>query len=643
MGKPLVFEILGDASNVTKVFDKFQEHAGKVALAAAAAFAGAKIGDAIAAGLETEAVNAKLAAQLGGTGPVAEKAGAAAAAVFRDGFGAGVGDVAGVIQQVGTAMGGLEGVSQETLEGITGRAMTVADTFDQDVNGVVRAAGQLVKNDLAPDMNSALDTIAAGFTNGLNASDDFLDTLTEYADPLNQLGLSADDALGLFKSGLDAGAFSLDKVGDSINEFATRAIDGSKSTTDAYAALGLNADDTAAKIAAGGPAAQEAFSQVLQALSSVQDPVAQDAAGVALFGSMWEDAGKSMVLSLDPAKAAVVDTTDAAAEMGATMYDTNESKVGVWRRGIEGATQDLIDVKGPIGLAAAATQEFGGDLFGMLAVLGPTVVAVQNMGLAGKAAAAGAKISTAAQWLWNAALSANPIAIVVLAIAALVAGFVWAYQNVDWFREGVQTAFAWVQNAISNVVTWVTANWPLLLAILTGPIGLAVLAITKNWDTIKGGAQAAVTWITDKWNGLIGWFESAPSRFAKAAGGMFGGLWSSFRGEYNKIVGAWNDFKLEIGGGSVLGVSIPRVTLNTPNIPMLADGGIATRATLAMIGEGRGPEAVVPLDRLPEFLDKVNGRPSSGAGNRLPQFGELHVHGVSAADVMDEIEWRARR
>ena len=62
--------------------------------------------------------------------------------------------------------------------------------------------------------------------------------------------------------------------------------------------------------------------------------------------------------------------------------------------------------------------------------------------------------------------------------------------------------------------SWIKANWPLLLAILTGPFGLAVLAITKNFDTIKGAATAAfdavvgavrtaINWITANWPLLL--------------------------------------------------------------------------------------------------------------------------------------------
>src|SRR5205085_7853793 len=49
---------------------------------------------------------------------------------------------------------------------------------------------------------------------------------------------------------------------------------------------------------------------------------------------------------------------------------------------------------------------------------------------------------------------------------------------------------------------WIKENWPLLLAIITGPIGIAVLLITKNWDTIKAGATAVWQWIQDKWNAI---------------------------------------------------------------------------------------------------------------------------------------------
>lgn len=67
----------------------------------------------------------------------------------------------------------------------------------------------------------------------------------------------------------------------------------------------------------------------------------------------------------------------------------------------------------------------------------------------------------------------------------------------------------------------------------------------------------------------------------------------------NGLISAWNGLHFGVGGGSFMGVSIPRLDIQTPDvgtIPYLANGGIVTRPTLAMIGEA-GPEAVVPLSK----------------------------------------------
>src|SRR3546814_18759321 len=79
----------------------------------------------------------------------------------------------------------------------------------------------------------------------------------------------------------------------------------------------------------------------------------------------------------------------------------------------------------------------------------------------------------AAQWLLNAAMAANPVGLVILAIAALVAIVIVAYQKSETFRKIVGKAFEWVQKAAASAWEWIKGNWPLLLAIITGPIGLA--------------------------------------------------------------------------------------------------------------------------------------------------------------------------
>ena len=62
--------------------------------------------------------------------------------------------------------------------------------------------------------------------------------------------------------------------------------------------MGLNADEMAQKFAAGGDTAKEAFNETLEALAAMEDPIAQNTAGVDLIGTMWEDLGPEAVTAL---------------------------------------------------------------------------------------------------------------------------------------------------------------------------------------------------------------------------------------------------------------------------------------------------------------------------------------------------------
>lgn len=134
-------------------------------------------------------------------------------------------------------------------------------------------------------------------------------------------------------------------------------------------------------------------------------------------------------------------------------------------------------------------------------------VAVRGAQLA-MAAATG--IATAAQWLLNAAMTANPIGIVVVAIAALVAGLIWFFTQTKLGQglvagafKGISVAFKWVQDAAATVFGWIGKNWPLLLAILTGPIGLAVLFVVNHWGQIQAATAAAFAAVRSAVSGAI--------------------------------------------------------------------------------------------------------------------------------------------
>jgi hypothetical protein len=82
------------------------------------------------------------------------------------------------------------------------------------------------------------------------------------------------------------------------------------------------------------------------------------------------------------------------------------------------------------------------------------------------AQAAATGIATAAQWLWNLAMDANPIALVVIAIAALVAGIIWVATKTTWF----ETAWKYTWGAIKDAAK---ATWDFLDKWVIQPIATA--------------------------------------------------------------------------------------------------------------------------------------------------------------------------
>jgi len=134
-------------------------------------------------------------------------------------------------------------------------------------------------------------------------------------------------------------------------------------------------------------------------------------------------------------------------------------------------------------------------------------VAVIATAVAQKAAAVGARLWAAAQWVLNAALSANPIGLVVIAIVALVAGIVLAYNKFSWFRAAVNAIWNWLKSAVVTTINFIRDHWQLIVAILLGPLGIAFAVVTRYWTQIKnfimGAVNAVINFIRDHWKLIV--------------------------------------------------------------------------------------------------------------------------------------------
>lgn len=238
-------------------------------------------------------------------------------------------------QDVGKSLSTVKQITQasgKALEGLTTNALMLRDTFEFEVNESTRAASALMKN-FGITGDQAFTLIAQGAQNGANKNGDLLDSLNEYSVQFKMLGFSADQFTNTLINGAANGAFSIDKIGDAVKEFTIRSKDGSKTSTEGFTAMGLDAEQMTMAFAQGGPAAQQAFQTVVKALAGMEDPVAQNAAGVALFGTMFEDLGAKAVLALGDASGIANSTADTLEKINSVKYkDFGSAITGIGRQ-----------------------------------------------------------------------------------------------------------------------------------------------------------------------------------------------------------------------------------------------------------------------------------------------------------------------
>lgn len=489
------------------------------------------------------------------------------------------------------------GLMGEELENVTAGALRLRDTFEYDVNESTRAARALMQN-FGVSGEEAMNLIASGAQTGLDFSGEMLDTISEYSVQFAKVGLDAEDMFAIMQSGADGTAWNLDKVGDTIKEFSIRAVDGSKTTIAGFEAIGMDADKMMQIFAEGGEAANKAFYDVLEGLVSIEDPVARDAAGVNLLGTMWEDMGVDAI-------AALAATRDASYDAGEAMEDIGKVKYDNLGDAMEGIKRQL-----EVGLTPAASA-----LVGALTDIAPRVgemVQTVMPYLESLAGAIGPIVTTVVSFAVDGVgLLANNMDI-LLPIMAGLTGALIAYKvatTAAAIAEGIKTAV--LATGATTVTAATVATWALnsALAVLTSPIFIVVAAIGalvaagvllyKNWDTVKMYAAQLGDFLLGVWDSI-----------SSAVSGLIDGIVSTFttgfqslagivKGPINAVISIVNG---AINGINSIGFEIPdwvpiiggnKFALNIPNMPLLASGGFTTGPSIA--GEA-GTEAVISFD-----------------------------------------------
>lgn len=218
-----------------------------------------------------------------------------------------------------------------------------------------------------------------------------------------------------------------------------------------------------------------------------------------------------------------------------------------------------------------------------------------------------------------------PVLAVVAAIGLAVAAGILIYKNWDKIKAkavelGAKISEVWgniktgVSEAVANLVSAFQSNFPLLSAYLSG-WWESVSAARENVKAIFANIIDFVQ------NVFAGNWSAAWDNIVAIFGNVFGMIVNLAKAPINGVISAINWVLEKINSISVTipdwvpGVGGKTMGFNIPTIPALAAGGIATAPTLAQIGEGGEPEAVLPLSKLAALLDEwTKPKPTPGGG-----------------------------
>jgi hypothetical protein len=554
----LVFNLVARdraSGEVSAMGEKFNTAAAAIGVG----FAGV-LGASIVESMDMEAANDKLAAQLG-VGPAeAAQLAEVSASVYENAWGDSAETVNEAIRGVYQNIGDVSQV-EGGLEGVTTKALALAQTFNQEVGPATAAVGQLIKTGLAKDANEAFDILTVGMQSSANKADDLLDVVNEYSTQFRRAGLDGQTAMGLISQAMQVGAKDADQVADAIGQFGELALAGGTSVDAAFKSIGLSSGQMSKLIGQGGESAEKALSMTLDALRGTKDEQVKLNAATALFGDPGTVMGDAL-FALDPATAAASigmdEASGAADRMTKAVGDNPKMALESFKRTV---MVELGQAAG--GIATFAMENQGAIIplmYAFTALAGVVLVVRGAMAVYAAVSAivtAANAIMSASTWTvignWGRMMAMGLMAYAQIAGAAVV--------------SAATTAAAWVGSALVSIGTWIAAViragitaaaqfllmagraviWAATMAaqwlIAMGPIGWVialviglVALIIANWDTIKEKTGAAWDWLWGKITGIgtqiVGFITNLP--IVK----FFLNHWSQIKtGLANKVVG----------------------------------------------------------------------------------------------------------
>ena len=438
-------------------------------------------------------------------------------------------DVAGVVAELNTRLGITGDEASETAD----KVIAFSHHVGTDAVGSVDSIVDVMKrwNLEGDDLDGLLDDLTTSNQACALSVDDFTGYLTKNSTQFQELGFSIEDSLALLTSLSDGGA-NVSVVMSSLNKAVANLSDVTDDVPGAFqdAITAISECDSVsealnAEVGNTGKTVEEVFGK----------KAAQEIATCVQNGNF--DIGRFSE-ALQNNQGAMQQTAENATTMGDEMSRVTNNVAATFDSIFAPAISDVI------GFIADLTGDMGGVIRDCPILQGLIVGVATALGILAAALGITSLIRavTAAFALLNTTMLANPIFLIITAIAALVAALVWLWNNCEEFREVVTAVWEAVMSVIGGVVDWFTGT---ALPAIQGFIDKVAKffndlwnTLCQIWDGIKAAVQAAVEFIISVITARLQFLQQFWSTVWNAVSTVASTVWNAIRNTVSTLINA---------------------------------------------------------------------------------------------------------
>lgn len=526
--------------------------------ATAAAAVGSAIATGITSALDTINLQGTLEAKLGSGSQAAKNAGVVAGNLYNDGWGESLDDIGNTVATVSQA---IRGIGQDDLQVVSRATELWSQTFDTDVSEGVRGV-KVLMDQFGLSSRDATDLMTKGMQNGLNYTGELADNLSEYSGRWAEAGVSAQDYFSMLQAGVDNGAYSLDKVGDFLNEFLTSLSDGRME--ESIASFSQGTQDVFNAYKNGGATAQQVLNAVIGEMNGMTNETQRATIASTLWSSLGEDNAWGMIGALANVSNSYGDVS------GATLQAMNDSQT--LGQQFDSVTRTMSSALGSVFMPVMeqvvnGLSNFANGFQQMMMFVDLTPLTNMVSGLFAALTPLGTLISNIAQIVLPIIMTAiqtiapilstlvgnviQTMSVIATAVTPVINNIAALIQSV---LPVIQSVFqSWgsaIQGVINAVFPFVQTVVTSVMNVINAIISTVLAAINGDWSGVWEGIQNIVSSVWDGIqnivSGAINAVSGVISSVLNGISGIFSSVWNGIKGA---VSGAWSGITSAVSSG----------------------------------------------------------------------------------------------